>query len=83
MGIEAAIVKDPAETMATWTIDAYNWETMWRLISKIPTQGPIWHKCLQVSPDNMDTLPLDIDFNADAGFVDGARRQAAKESSLN
>jgi hypothetical protein len=31
----------------------------------------------------MDTLPLDIDFNADAGFVDGARRQAAKESSLN
>ena len=32
----------------------------------------------------MDTMPLDIDFvDADAGFVDGTRRQAAKESSLN
>jgi hypothetical protein len=29
----------------------------------------------------MDTMPLDIDFvDADAGFVDGTRRQAAKES---
>ena len=46
--------------------------------------GLIWHRCLQVNPDTMDTLPLDIDFiNADAGFVDGTRRQAAKESSLN
>jgi len=32
----------------------------------------------------MDTMPLYIDFvDADAGFVDGTRRQAAKESSLN